>query len=175
MWQAIARVTRLATQASARHLHREGHIRFSFSNNHCQSFGKCLLDHTCRKAQVVHHSLPSMNAVPPAPVSSSSSRHGLLAAKIAKHEHMQSIKTRICPLSPEQGAPSFSRKPMMSIDVGVRVRQGNYSELRQMCAAESTFIIPVEELLRQHGTPLALPLSANLVGCHRGQEPSLRP
>jgi len=45
---------------------------------------------------------------------------------------------------------------MMSIDVGVRVRQGNYSELRQMCAAESTFIIPVEELLRQHGTPLAL-------------------
>eukprot|EP00434_Breviolum_minutum_P033791 symbB.v1.2.029901.t1/scaffold3318.1/size84623/10 len=109
VWQAIARVTRLATQASARHLHREGHIR-----------------------------------------------HGLLAAKIAKHEHLQSIKTRICPLSPEQRAPSFSRKPMMSIDVGVRVRQGNYSELRQMCAAESTFIIPVKELLRQHGTPLAL-------------------
>ena len=93
--------------------------------NHCQSFGKCLLDHTCRKAQVVHHSLPSMNAVPPAPVSSSSWRHGLLAAKIAKHEHLQSIQDpRICPLSPEQGAPSFSRKPMMSIDVGVRVRQG---------------------------------------------------
>lgn len=174
MWQAIAKVTRLATQASARHLHREGHIRFRF--NHCQSVAKRLLDHMmCRKAQVVHHSLPSRNAVPPAPVSSSSRRHGLLAAKIAKHEHLQSIKTRICPLSPEQGAPSFSRKPMMSIDVGVGVRQGNYSELRQMCAAESTFIIPVEELLRQHGTPLALPLSANLVGCHRGQEPSLRP
>ena len=155
VWQAFAKVTRLATQASARHLHREGHIRFRF--NHCQSVAKRLLDHMmCRKAQVVHHSLPSRNAVPPAPVSSSSRRHGLLAAKIAKHEHLQSIKTRICPLSPEQGAPSFSRKPMMSIDVGVRVRQGNYSELRQMCAAESTFIIPVEELLRQHGTPLAL-------------------
>ena len=132
-------------------------MRFSFRNFHCQSVAKCLLDHMCQKAQVVHHSLPSMNAVPPAPVSSSSWRHGLLVGKIAKHEHVQSIKTRICPLSPEQGAPSFSRKPMMSIDGGVRVRQVNYSELRQMCAAESTFIIPVEELLK-HGTPLALPL-----------------
>ena len=78
MWQAFAKVTRLATQASARHLHREGHIRFRF--NHCQSVAKRLLDHMmCRKAQVVRRSLPSMNAVPPAPVSSSSRRHGLLA------------------------------------------------------------------------------------------------
>ena len=81
-----------------------------FGKQHCQKVPKSLLDHVRPKAQVVHHSLLSMNAIPPAPVSSSSWRLGLLVAKIAvaqatrKHEHMRSIKT------PEKEAPSFSSR-----------------------------------------------------------------
>lgn len=147
--------------AFTRPLHREGQIiRFSFRKQHCHIVSKRVLDHMRPKAQVVHHSLRSMNAVPPAPVSSSW-RHGLLVAKMAvaqatrKREKVRSIKSR---LSPEKEAPSFlNRKAMMIIDGGFRLRQRNFSGLRQMCAAESTSVLPVEELLK-HGTPLALPL-----------------
>ena len=116
--------------ASTRPLHREGQIRFSFGKQHCHIVSKCMLDHMRPKAQVVHHSLLSMNAIPPAPVSSSSWRHGLLVAKIAvaqatrKHEHMRSIKT------PEKEAPSFSsRTSMMIIGGAPRLLRKKASEI----------------------------------------------
>jgi len=76
-----------------------------------------------------------------------------VAQATRKREKVRSIKSR---LSPEKEAPSFlNRKAMMIIDGGFRLRQRNFSGLRQMCAAESTSVLPVEELLK-HGTPLAL-------------------
>ena len=134
-------------------------------------FRKTTLPEGPEVLQVVHH---SMNAIPPAPVSSSSWRHGLLVAKIAvaqatrKHEHMRSIKT------PEKEAPSFSsRTSMMVIGGGARLSDAYPWGLAQMCAAESTSTLPVEEPLK-HGTPLALPLGQCQSSGSRGLPPGPR-